>query len=305
MSLERPLRGIVVPMLTPLSDNDNLDVPSLERLIVHLIPGGIHALFILGSTGEGLGLSYRLRRELVKRVSELVAGRVPILVGISDTSMVESLSQAACAAEEGAAGLVLCPPYYYSIGQVDLLRYVESIAPQLPLPVFLYNMPSLTKVCIEPATVRACADIPNVQGFKDSSADLSYFRAVLQVLAGRQDFSVLTGNEELLVPAVTAGAQGCVGGGANLFPKLYVSLYEAVLAGNGEEVRRLDHIVQEINDRVYTVGEAGTSYLKGLKCAAALLGLCSGRLAEPLHAFAENDCREIRRRLESIEVPRF
>src|SRR2546423_4637334 len=136
--LHRPLRGIVPPMVTPLLERDTLDVESLERLIAHLIRGGVHGLFVLGTTGEGPALSYRLRREVITRTCEIVGQKLPVLVGISDTSAVESVQLAHHAADAGAAVLVFTTPYYYPISQDELLGYVKRLMPELPLPAMLY-----------------------------------------------------------------------------------------------------------------------------------------------------------------------
>jgi len=129
------LRGIIPPVVTPLLGRDELDAAGLERLIAHMLAGGVHGLFILGTTGEAPGLSYRLRRDLIERVCRQVAGRVPVLVGITDTAFVEALNLSRFAAEAGAASLVLAPPYYYPNSQPELLEYILRIAPELPLPL--------------------------------------------------------------------------------------------------------------------------------------------------------------------------
>src|SRR6266478_8353138 len=103
--------GIIPPMVTPLRRRDELDVPGLERLLEHILAGGVHGLFVLGTTGEAPSLSYRLRRELIERTCRQVAGRVPVLVGITDTAFVEAVQLSHFAAETGAQALVLAPPY--------------------------------------------------------------------------------------------------------------------------------------------------------------------------------------------------
>src|ERR1700722_3121264 len=107
------LRGIIPPVVTPLLGRDELDAAGLERLIEHMLAGGVHGLFLLGTTGEAPGLSYRLRREFIERACRQVAGRVPVLVGITDTAFVEALNLARFAAEAGAQALVLAPPFSY------------------------------------------------------------------------------------------------------------------------------------------------------------------------------------------------
>ena len=132
-----PLSGIVPPLITPMRDRDTLDVPGLGRLIERILAGGVSGVFVLGTTGEGPSLSYRLRRELVARVSAQVQGRVPMLVGITDTAFVESLQLARFAADAGAAAVVAAPPYYLPGGQPELQEYLDHLVPELPLPLFL------------------------------------------------------------------------------------------------------------------------------------------------------------------------
>src|SRR5512139_1726038 len=220
--LPRPLRGIIPPMVTPLLDYDTLDAAGLERLIEHILAGGVHGLFILGTTGEAASLSHRLRHELVERVCSQVRGRVPVLVGITDTSFVESVELARKSAQAGARALVLAPPYYFPTGQPELLEYLEHLLPELPLPLFLYNMPNRPKPAFAPETVRTAADLPGVAGLKDSSANMIYFRELQFLLEDRPDFTLLMGPEQLLAESVLLGAHGGVCGGANLLPRLYV-----------------------------------------------------------------------------------
>src|SRR5215212_6781853 len=122
MNDDAPYSGIIPPIITPLKDRDTLDVEGLGRLVEHMIGGGVHGIFALGTTGEAPSLSYRLRREMVERTCKLVNGRVPVLVGITDTSFVESVNLAVHAAEQGAEAVVLSAPYYFPVGQPELIE---------------------------------------------------------------------------------------------------------------------------------------------------------------------------------------
>ena len=121
MKLERPLRGIIPPVLTPLANQDQLDAQAFDHLLNYLIEGGSSALFVLGSTGESPGLSERLRRDVIDRACTTVAQRVPVLVGITDTSFTDSLHLAEYAAKAGVSALVLSPPYYFNLSQTAFL----------------------------------------------------------------------------------------------------------------------------------------------------------------------------------------
>jgi len=291
----KPLRGIIVPMVTPLLDRDNLDVAGLERLIEHILAGGVHGLFILGTTGEAPSLSYRLRNELIQRVCALVKGRIPVLVGITDTSFVESINISHKAEDAGAQAIVLAPPYYFPAGQSELLEYLDHLTRELPLPLFLYNMPSYTKLVFEPETIRAAAEYPGIVGIKDSSGNMVYFRRLQSLLKDHPDFSLLMGREELLAEVILLGGHGGICGGANLIPELYVELYNAACSKDLQKVEELHKKVMEFNAAVYHVGRYESSLLKGLKCALSCVGICSDFLAEPFHRFrrAEHEVIEL------------
>jgi len=304
VEMPTPLRGIIPPMVTPLTDRDGLDSEGLERLVSHMLAGGVHGLFILGTTGEAPSLSYRLRRELIEQTCQLVAGRVPVLVGITDTSFVESVQLARFAADAGAQAVVLASPYYFPAGQPELIEYIQHLVPELPLPVFLYNMPSHTKLVFEPDTVRAAADIPGVAGLKDSSANMIYFHQLQMLLADHDEFSLLIGPEELLGETLLLGGHGGICGGANLRPQLYVDLYNAAVARDLEAVATLHEQVMAISGTIYSVGHYKSSYLKGLKCALSCLGICDDFMAEPFHRFREPERRIVQEHLETLGIRR-
>ena len=298
----QPMRGIIVPMVTPLLERDKLDVAGLERLIEHILTGGVQGVFILGTTGEAPSLSYRLRSELIQRVCDQVKKRVPVLVGITDTSFVESINISCRARDAGAQAIVLAPPYYFPAGQSELLEYLDHLTRELPLPLFLYNMPSYTKLVFEPETIRAAAEYPGIVGIKDSSGNMVYFRRLQSLLKDHPDFSLLMGREELLAEAVLLGGHGGVCGGANLIPELYVELYNAACSKDLQKVEALHKKVMEFSTAVYHVGHYESSLLKGLKCALSCVGICSDFLAEPFHRFRRAEHEVVERYVKELGI---
>jgi len=279
------LYGIIPPMVTPLRDRDVIDYNGLEVLVEHILSGGVHGLFILGTTGEAPSLSYRLRYELVELVCRQVNQRVPVFVGITDTSFSESVGLARWAAEKGAYALVVAPPYYLPMAQSELLEYFSRLAPAVPLPLVLYNMPGCTKVKIEPDTVQQVAEIPGILGLKDSSGEMLYFTKVKYLMQRKPEFHLLIGPEELLAESLWVGGNGGVCGGANMFPRLYVDLYNAFNTCNQNEVQRLHQIILQISTTIYSVGKHSSAIIKGIKCVLNLLGICEDFMAEPFHRF--------------------
>lgn len=300
--MKKNLYGIVPPLVTPLIDNNTLDIEGLERLIEHVINGGVHGIFILGTTGEAQSLSFELRVEMIKQTSKFLKNRLPLLVGISDTSEVDSVRLGNIASETGADALVSAPPYYFSTGQPELAEFYEGLIPQLQLPIFLYNMPTHTKVNFAPSTIRRIAENEKVIGFKDSSANGAYFQSVMYEMRDWKDFSIFVGPEEMTAEVVLLGASGGVNGGANMFPKLYVDLYNAAAAGNVDEVRKLQKKVMQISSTIYNVGSYGSSYLKGVKCALSVLGICSDFLATPFNKFDEEQRRQIEKAIDQLDL---
>jgi len=305
------LSGIVPPVVTPLTDRDTLDLEGTKRLIEHILAGGASALFILGSTGEAPSLSYRLRREYIERVCQLVNQRVPVLVGITDTSFVESVALAHFAKNAGAQALVLSTPYYFPAGQTELAQYVSRIVNELPLPLMLYNMPSLTKVWFEIETLEKLAQHKNIVGVKDSSGDLDYFDRLLKLRQLRPDWSFLIGPEHLLLEALKRGGDGGVNGGANAFPELFVQCYEAFRQGNKDKAAQHLQGIEALQE-IYSVGKYASRHIKATKCVLSLLGICEDKMAEPFNHFLPPErekvlqiLRKLSTCFESLELPQY
>jgi dihydrodipicolinate synthase/N-acetylneuraminate lyase len=294
------ISGIIPPMVTPLKDHDELDAQGLERLIEHIIAGGVHGIFILGTTGEAPSLSHRLRRELIDRVCSQVGVRLPILVGITDSAFVESVEIANYAAGKGASALVLAPPYYFPAGQPELIEYLGHILKRLPLPLYLYNMPSLTKLFFEPETVRRIAEHKGVIGLKDSSGNMNYFHQLQLLFKDKPDFSLFVGPEELLAESLLLGGDGGVNGGANFYPTLYVEVYNAAQNRDLDTVIKLHEKIMKIRESIYSVGKYGSSIIKGTKCALSIMGICDDFMAEPFHRFKEAEREIVRQHLISL-----
>lgn len=293
------LAGIIPPLVTPLLGRDELDHVGLEKLIEHVINGGVHGIFILGTTGEAPSLSYRLRRELIDCVTAMVAKRIPILVGITDTSFIESIQLAEHAASAGVDAAVLSTPYYFPAGQTELTGYVENLVSALPLPLVLYNMPSMTKDWFELETLEKLSAISQIIGLKDSSGDLGYFEKVLKLKQFRPDWSFLIGPEAKLPEAMRLGANGGISGGANIFPRLFVQCYDACINGDTVQVSQLLRSINELQ-QIYEIGKYASRHIKATKCCLSLLGICDDFMAEPFHRFRLPERERVRNILESL-----
>ena len=300
--LPAPLRGIVTPLITPLNEDETLDIASLERLLHHVIAGGVHAVFVLGTTGEGPGVSPAVRREVVSRTCKLVGGRVPVLVGITDSAFASSIDFARFAAEAGAQAVVTAGPIYYPVTQNLLLHYIERVASSSPLPVILYNIPSCAHVHFALETVvRAASSIGNVAGVKDSSGNIGFVHQLRYALSGYPNFTLLVGPEELMAESVMAGVHGGVNGGSNLFPPLYSSLYAAAAKRDMDGVARLHPIVEEVCSRIFEQSPRGEHFLPRFKYAASLLGLCGETVTLPYRCLTDSEKVQVRQAVDELK----
>ena len=196
-------KGIIPPLITPLTARDTLDIAGLERLVNRLIDGGVAGIFALGTTGEAPSLSHRLRREVVEHTCRFAEGRVPVLIGITDTSLVESAQLAAAAADLGADAVVTSAPFYFPAGQPELREFIEELLPELPLPLMLYNMPSLTKVSFSREVIDWALDQEKIVGLKGGPT--GRFSSVRKSSLARPYFSAGTA-ESMAVPTSTLGS---------------------------------------------------------------------------------------------------
>lgn len=300
MPLPCPKHGIVPPVATPLKAAGTLDRGALRLLIGRMLDAGVNGLFLLGTTGEAPSLPYSMREEIVSLACDTAAERCPVLVGITDTSLEDSLRLACHAADSGASAVVAAPPFYFPISQSELEAYMRRLVEASPLPLYLYNFPGMTKVRFEMETLRRLAKLRNVVGFKDSSGDAAYFRKAVETLAEFDDFAVFMGPEEMLAEGLHMGGSGGVTGGANLFPELYVGLYQAVVEGRSGDEQRLQARLINLSNNIYGLGGYGSSFLKGLKAAMSICGLCENVLAPPHLPLEEAGCAAVRERLEEM-----
>ena len=255
---------------------------------------------MLGSTGEAASLSIDTRILVLRSVAQSTAGSLPIIANVSDTAMEHTLRLADQAASIGAFAVALSPPSYFTLDQPQLCAYVAHFCERSPLPVFLYNIPQFAHTAFAPETICDLAKLHKVIGLKNSDGSLDYLSRVRSGLGHREGFTLLVGNEEALLPALQMGAHGGVCGGANMFPQVFVELFNAATERRYVEAERLQEIVTQVSEAVYQVGAPETSYLRGLKRALAVLQLSGDALAQPLQAFHPAEANELDARLARV-----
>ena len=299
--MKLPLTGIIPPIVTPLISNTELDVKGLKNLTEHILSGGVHGVFVLGTTGEATNLDYGLRKELIYRTCEFVQKRVPVVVGITDTCLQGSLDIASAAKDAGADAVVISSPYYLPMSQNEFGYYLEDLVPQLTLPFLMYNMPSCTKMHMSVSTVRKAKELGAI-GIKDSSGNLPYLLSLIDEFRDSPEFSLIAGTEMFIPETVMHGGHGAVAGGANIFPALFVEIYEASVNGDLEKIEFLKGKMLEIEEKIYNVGAHTSKYIKTIKSALSSLGICNDFVAMPFRRFDEVKRNRIKQNLKEMNI---
>jgi 4-hydroxy-tetrahydrodipicolinate synthase len=284
--MEKRFRGIIVPLITPLTIEGSVDIAGMELLINYVVSGGVQGVFILGTTGEGPCISREAKHTLIKQTNSFLKGRTKFLVGITDTSPEETVSLAHMAAEHGADAVVVAPPPYFPFTQEELIEYIRFVIRNSPLPVMLYNIPKMTKTAFGVETIDRLTGESRIAGFKDSSKDISYFREILTVTGKRPDWSVLIGYEDLLAESVEAGGDGGVLAGGNIYPQILVKFMDAIVGKDRKEVKAIEERLSE-SRKMYALGSGATSAIQVIKYALEIKGICGRTMAIPFKSLGD------------------
>jgi 4-hydroxy-tetrahydrodipicolinate synthase len=226
------LRGIIPPVITPFTADQELDLARLKAHIDWQLECGVHGIFVLGTTGEFYALEEREKQTVIATAAEHLHGRTQLYAGTGAETTREVIRLTKMAEKEGADGVSVITPYFLKPTQTELADHFRRVAESTKLAVVLYNNPATCAgLSIEPETVARLAELPNIIGIKDSSGDLQNTIELLRNTS-REKFSVLNGRDTLILAALQAGVQGAIPASCNIAPTLCVGLYEAFIKGD-------------------------------------------------------------------------
>jgi len=228
-------KGVIPALVTPLDKNGNLMEGALKRVIDYTIAGGVHGLFVLGSSGEIYGLTPEQKRRVVEVTVEHTAGRVPIYCGASEITTQDCIQTAQMVQDiGGVSALSVLTPYFMSPTQSELIEHFTAIAKSTNLPVILYGNEARTQVKIDVKTCEELSKVDNIIGIKDSSGDMTKMAEYLRV-TDRETFSVLAGRDTLIYAGLCHGGSGAIASTGNIAPKLVSDIYNAFVAGDHQK----------------------------------------------------------------------
>ena len=294
-------KGVIVPLVTPLTPDLQLDQSALRRLINHIIEGGVHGLFVLGTTGEGVSLDFETRCQTIEQSRAAVPGRVNLYVGISHACLTEVLRLERFCRERGVKTVVIHPPFFYTVGYEELDRYFERVLDAVTCKVMLYNIPHLTKMDIPIELIEKLSTHPQVIGLKDSSKDMDRLCTLIEMFAARKDFQMLAGVSAVSLWALRLGAAGFVPSVGNLCPAWWRELCDRHRRDETARADQLSERLLEINN-IFQSGSDGLHPIARIKAGLEILGICSRQVAGPLLAATDEQLEQIRRKMKAAEI---
>ncbi len=277
------IKGIIVPIVTPLHEDESLNLEEFRTQIEREIDAGIDGIFCFGTNGEGYILNGEEKKTVLKTAIDTVHGRVPVYAGTGCISTKETIQQSLMAKELGADVISIITPSFAKASQDDLYRHYAAVAKAVDLPILLYNIPARTGNALEPATVARLAEIPNIVGVKDSSGDWENLKQYIAIREQRSDFVVLSGNDSLILDALINGGAGAIAGCANVYPHVMSSIYDLFIGNRIDDAREAQNSIASFR-AVFKYGNPNTI----VKKAVNLLGYPVGDCRAPFNGLSED-----------------
>ena len=267
-------KGIITPILTPLTDDEKFNEKEYRSQINRLIKAGVSGIFPLGTNGEFYAFSKEEKIEIMKVAVDEVKARVPVYAGTGCTTTKKTIELSKIAKDLGVDVVSIISPYFVGISQDDLYRHYSAIAESLDLPILLYNIPARTGNNIDYKTVEKLAKYENIIGIKDSSGN---FDNTLKYIENTNErLAVLAGSDSLILWTLMAGGAGAISGCSNVFPELMVSIYKLWSEGKIAEANEAQKKIRPFRN-VMQMGNPNSV----VKRAVNLLGYPVGPAREP------------------------
>lgn len=282
-------QGIIPAVVTPLTSEGKFNDKAMRKLVNYLIDGGVHGLFIVGTTGEFYGLTPEEKREIFQVTLDETKGRVPVYAGTNGITTRESVRLTQLAEDCGIDAVSVLTPMFITPSQEQLITHYKTIAAATSLPVLLYNNPPKTGVNIAAATVAKLAEVPNIVSIKDSSGDLTLTSEYIRLTRGRDDFSVLVGRDTLIYGALCYGAAGAIAACANVAPRLSADIYDKFMAGDIKGSLEAQFTLAPLRI-AFTIG----TFPAVIKESLALMGIDVGPCMEPVGPMTQEERGKIR-----------
>lgn len=287
--------GTGVAIVTPFDSKGNIDFPALTKLVKHLVDGKVEYVVALGTTGESVTLSAEEKKEVVKAVVAASNGAIPVVLGLGGNNTSEVLKGFEKFDLNGISAILSVSPYYNKPSQEGIYRHYKEIANTSPLPIILYNVPGRTGSNVLPeTTLRLANEFKNIVAVKEASGNIEQCMRI--IMRKPAHFSVISGDDNLTLPMICAGATGVISVVANAYPLIFSNMVRAALKNDLDEARKLHYSLFEITEQLFADGNPG-----GIKAALEMLGICKNEVRLPLAPVNDNVYRKLKELMDKVK----
>jgi len=287
--------GVIVAMLTPFKEDGRINEIEVRKLVNFLIDNGVDGIFPVSSCGEYVHLDIEERKYLIDVVTDENNGRVDIVPGTGATCYEKSIELAKYAKEKGCSGIVLHGPYFFNNINDVVEEHLKKVALAVDIPIFLYNIPLFANE-ITPQIAHDLCSLPNIVGIKDSSGNMINVMNLIEMTRKiKPEFKVLVGVEEILYPALAAGANGCMTATAGILPEFMVGIYKNFINGNHAYSLELQLAILEFIRTMKSV-----NFPQGFKEALDLRGIKMGPPKMAYSTLMGNELTEVKNKLRKM-----
>lgn len=289
-------KGVIPAMVTPLTKDYKVNETSLRKIVDFLIDGGIHGLFVVGTSGEFYGFTLEEKREIIQITMDQAAGRVPVYAGTNAITTKETIELTQMAEQCKVDAVSVLTPMFISPSQKELINHYTEIAAATSLPILLYNNVPKTGVTITADTVAKLADVPNIIGVKDSSGDFTLTAEYIRKTRDK-DFHVLAGRDTLIHACLCYGGKGSIAACANIAPRIMADIYDKYAAGDIQGSLEAQFLAAPIR-MAFTLG----SFPTVLKESLELLGIEAGPSLAPIGKMSDEEKQQLKKTLTEVGV---
>ncbi len=290
----REIQGHGVAMITPFKADGSIDFDAIPIIVNHLINGGIDFLVVLGTTAETATLTKSEKIALVEKIIEVNSDRLPLVLGLGGNNTQELLGMFDWFNLSSFTALLSVTPYYNKPNQEGLYQHFKTIANNSNLPVILYNVPSRTGVNIAPETVlRLAEDFDNIVALKEASGDFQQALTLMKLCP--PNFSILSGDDEMSLPMILAGAKGVISVIGNAIPEQYSRIIKEGLSRNVVKAYLIQYQLLDLIRMIYLEGNP-----TGIKVLMETLGLCENNLRLPLIPSSKELTLQLKKELKKV-----
>ncbi len=291
------IKGILPALITPMDDQENINIQELEVQIQRQLQAGVQGIFCLGTNGEFYSLNYQEKIQIMEKTCSIVNHQAPVIAGIGNVTTQESIKLAKEAESIGVDAISVITPYFISCSQADLLEHYSKIAASVKLPVFLYTIPARTTNDITPETLESLSRIENIIAIKDSSGNFDKVKEYISITKQNKDFEVFLGTDSLILDGLLQGAIGALSGLANIAPELICNIYRSYQSNDLDAARKYQNDTNELRS-ILSLGNPNSMTKRAVK----ILGYPVGPCREPANINDEAIDEKIRHTLTKLHL---